>query len=96
MVTPFTADGDLDVGSAALTLDGGASLVPGHSRHQVLSGVDGLGQAGKLRAVAEKVRAHRQHDVDRARRLRGGLKQQAHKSDGILSRTPPIRAGAAD
>ncbi len=61
---------DLRAAHPDRTLDGGAALVAGHPRHQVLRRVDGLGQAGKLRAVAEKVRAHRQDDEDRQVRLR--------------------------
>jgi len=75
--------GGLDVGAAYTggAEDGGAAVVPAHPRHQVLSAVDGFGQAGEAGAVAEEVGAHGQHDVDR-RILGAGLEQQVDEGGG--------------
>ena len=64
--------------------DGGAALVSRQAGHEVLAVVDGLGQAGVGRAVAEKVRAHRQHHEDRTRALLAHLQQQVHKRRGVV------------
>jgi len=67
------------------SLDGGATLVAGHPRHQILPGVYRLGQAGKLSAVAEKIRAHRHDDEDRVGFLLLDLQYQVHESSGFLA-----------
>src|SRR5215831_8192347 len=44
--------------------DGKSSLLPREARDQVLPVIDGFGQTGKLRAVAQKIAPHGQYDVD--------------------------------
>ena len=77
---------DLFLGHTGRSGDGSADLVTGQPGHQVLALVDGLGQAAKLGAITQKIRAHRQHHMDRHLGLRGGFQQQLHKGHGIVGR----------
>ncbi len=56
-------------------LDGAPTLFSGHARDQVLALVDGLGQILKLRALAKKVRAHGDDDINGHLRVVAGLEQ---------------------
>ena len=72
-----------------------AQLVAGQPRHQVLAVVDRLGQVGELRAVAEEVRAHGEHDVDRHRLVeQRRLEQQRTKAVASSAPTGRRRGGA--
>ena len=51
-------------------------------RDQELAAVDHLRQAFELTALADEVRAHRQHDIDRHFLLRDGFQQQADELVG--------------
>ena len=64
--------------------DGLANLVAGEPGDQVLPAVDGLGQVAKARAVAQKIRAHRQHHIDAHGRLVDGFEQQLDEGAGIV------------
>jgi hypothetical protein len=66
--------------------DGGADFVAGQARDEVLAVIDRLGQAEKLRAVPDEVRAHRKQDVDRHFALRARFEQQLDEGDGVLPR----------
>src|SRR5262245_57929791 len=56
---------DLPTRNAHRSGDGESSLIARHSRYQVLTVVYCFRQTLELSAVAEKVRTHSQHDVDR-------------------------------
>ena len=68
---------DLPTADADRALDGLASLVAIHPRDQILVVVHRFGQTAELRAITEKIRAHRQHDVDRHAPAAGGLRSAA-------------------
>ena len=60
-------------------------LVAGQPRDQVLAAVDRLGQATKPRAVAQEVRAHRDHDIDVQPGLAAGRQQQLDEGAGVVT-----------
>ena len=66
-------------GDADGAFDGALELLAGHPRDQVFAAVHGLGEVLELRAVADEIRAHGEHDVDRHVLLRGRLEQHAHE-----------------
>lgn len=51
---------------------------------QVLTSVHGLGQPLEGVAFAQKIGAHRQHDVNRGRRLLGKVQQEGHEIGGFF------------
>jgi hypothetical protein len=73
--------GDVGAAHPRRALDGGAAFVAAHARHEVLAAVDGFGQAGKAGAVAEKIGAHGEDDVDRDV-LGAGFEQQVDEGGG--------------
>src|SRR5262245_53244556 len=74
-LTPSTPDG---------FADDVFPLITGHPGHQKLALADGLGQAMKAGAIADKIGPHRQDDVYRHLRLRRGQKQ-ANECRGLIS-----------
>ena len=63
--------------------DGALALLARHARHKIFAAIDRLRQALELRAVAKKIRAHGQHDVDGMLRLRR-FQQKVHQGGGFL------------
>src|SRR5262249_20320415 len=57
-------------------LNGLTQLVPSHGGEQVQALVNGVRQAGERRALAEKLRAHGEHDIDRQVSLLRRFEQQ--------------------
>ena len=64
--------------------DGQLHLGARQPRREVLGAVDGVWQQGEAHAVAEEVRAHRQHDVNACVADRARLEQQVHEQVGVV------------
>ena len=62
-----------------------AHLVATHARHEVLARAHGFGQAREFHAVADEVRPHRQHDVDRDVGLACRFEQDLHEGHGLVA-----------
>ena len=74
-------------GSAAdpcRSLDRFATLLPSQARRQILGAVDRFRQAHEQRAMAQEVRSHGEHYVDRLIALRGARQQQPHEGIGFV------------
>ena len=78
------ARGDGGAAHADRAFDGFLDLVPGHPRDEEFPVVDRLGQPQELGTFTQKIRAHRQHDVNVLIRLLRGVQQQVHEPDGFL------------
>ena len=66
--------------------DGHAQRIAAHARHQVLPAVHRFGQSGILRALADEVGAHGQHDVDGKVLRCGGFEQKLDEGDCLVAR----------
>ena len=66
-------------------LDRLAALLARQPRGQELAVVDGLGEIGEPRAVAEKVRSHRDDDIDAPLALLGACQQQCDEGIDVVA-----------
>src|SRR6185503_17272879 len=64
---------------------GEAALVARHAWDQILAVVYCFGQTLKLCTVAEKIRTHGEHDIDRQLTLLCGFEQEFYKSGCLIS-----------
>jgi hypothetical protein len=72
-------------GACVYGLDRLAALLPREPRDQVLAFAERLGQARKLRAVAEKIRVHGQHHIDGRIGPGRSCEQQVHEQRGVAA-----------
>ena len=61
-----------------------AELVASQARNQVLAFVDGLRKIPELCAIAQKIRAHRHHDVNRDVALVRRFENKLYEGSGIV------------
>lgn len=73
---------DCAAGDPDRSFDGLLELLAGHPRDQVFAAVHRLGEFLELGAVADEIRAHRQHDVDGQLLLGGGMEEHADEFIG--------------
>ena len=83
---------DLRAADRHRALDGRSQLRARHPRHQELAVVQRFRQSGELRAIAEVVRSHRQHDVDGNVLLLRRIEEQIDARGGLLARIVGLSA----
>jgi hypothetical protein len=69
------------------------ALVAGEARDEVLAAVQGLGQAGELRALAEVFRAHGEDDVERDAEGISGFKERGNEEGRLIATVVDVALG---